>query len=190
MDFKIGALNGFLFLVLLLFTLFCFLCCVCVWVFSWSSSCVLCTQCCQFLWIVHLWLCLKRLFDLLLMQTHCLWLIIFYHQSFTRNFSFIWCHTLTSITPQREIKEFGYAKCPRLLLHLKWQSGGLEGKNYVHTIFFKCGIFIFLVSVFLFWLLSFYVLCTQCCQCLWIAYSWFLLQFSLTFIALLNSEAM
>jgi hypothetical protein len=27
--------------------------------FSLSSSCVLCTQCCQFLWIVHFWLPLR-----------------------------------------------------------------------------------------------------------------------------------
>ena len=35
-----------------LFTLFVFLFCL-------SPSCVLCTQCCQFLWIVHVWLPLR-----------------------------------------------------------------------------------------------------------------------------------
>ena len=35
--------------------LFIFLCCV-VFLFCLSSCCVLCTQCCQFLWIVHSWM--------------------------------------------------------------------------------------------------------------------------------------
>ena len=30
--------------------------CLCCFVFYWSSSCVLCIQCCQWLWIVHSWL--------------------------------------------------------------------------------------------------------------------------------------
>ena len=106
-------------------------------VFVLSSSCVLCTQCCQFLWIVHSWLHFKRLFDLrsLLIQKHCLLLIIIYYQSFIRNVSFIWCLTLKYITSQGEIKGLRYAKCSRRL-HWEWQSGGMEAKNYVCTIFF------------------------------------------------------
>ena len=34
---------------------FSFLCCVMLFVFCLSSSCVLCAQCCQNLWIVHRW---------------------------------------------------------------------------------------------------------------------------------------
>jgi hypothetical protein len=55
-------------LCLLLFVFFCFLCCVfcvCVYFFL-SSSCILCTQCCQFLWIVssYLWFVLIHSFQI------------------------------------------------------------------------------------------------------------------------------
>ena len=45
-------------------------------------------------------------------------------------------------------------------------------------------VFFYIVFVFcvLFVRLSFSVLCTQCCQCLWIVHTWFPIRFSLTFI--------
>jgi len=50
---------------LLIFLVFCFVLC---WFFFYlSSSCVLCTQCCQCLWIVHTWLPLC--FSLYLLST-------------------------------------------------------------------------------------------------------------------------
>jgi hypothetical protein len=39
------------------------------------------------------------------------------------------------------------------------------------------------LSVVLF-VLSVFVLCVQCCQCLWIVHSWLLLRFSITFICI------
>ena len=78
-DFKIVNTERIFFLILLLLILFCFLCCVCVCFFCLRP--VSCVECCQGL---------KRLFDLfsLLIQKHCLWLIIVYYQSLIRNFSF------------------------------------------------------------------------------------------------------
>jgi hypothetical protein len=38
------------------------LCCMAFFCFGWSSSCVLCTQCCQCLWIVYSWLHLRFYF--------------------------------------------------------------------------------------------------------------------------------
>jgi len=52
--------------------LFSFPCCD-VFFFCFSSSCVLCAQCCQFLWIVYFWLCLRfsLTFVILYHVTHC-----------------------------------------------------------------------------------------------------------------------
>ncbi len=64
---KVGSLSGIVIFRLIyydhvdkqikvqsLISVYSFLCCV--FLFCLSSSCVLCTQCCQFLWIVHSWL--------------------------------------------------------------------------------------------------------------------------------------
>jgi hypothetical protein len=104
-----------------------------VYLFCLSSSCVLCTQYCQCLWIVHSWLHLR--FSLTFICFVCL-----------RPVSFV--HNIASVSG------LSILNCP----------------------------FGFLYNVYLFCLSSSCVLCTQCCQCLWIVHSWLHLRFSLTFI--------
>jgi hypothetical protein len=61
--------------------------------FCLSSSCVLCTQCCQFLWIVHFWLPLRYSLTfiyniILLLSLICLFIICFESVLLKSNFNF------------------------------------------------------------------------------------------------------
>ena len=54
-------------------------------------------------------------------------------------------------------------------------SPGFDWVQVTHLFSFLC-VVLFVLSVF--------VLCVQCCQCLWIVHSWLLLWFSMTFICI------
>ena len=56
---------------------FSFLCCVVLFVFCLSSSCILCTQCCQFLWIGHSCLLLRVSLTFMYTVTLCILSFVF-----------------------------------------------------------------------------------------------------------------
>ena len=137
-----------------------------VYLFCLLSSCVLCTQCCQFFWSVHSWLPL--LFSLTFIcfvcfrPVSCVPNVASFSGMFILDcpFCFLW----------RLFVLFAFVLClvyPML------------------PVFLECSFLIapsVFSDVYLFCLLSSCVLCTQCCQFFWNVHSWLPLLFSLTFI--------
>ena len=74
-----------------------------------------------------------------------------------------------------------YKRCSGSLYIQLFIWGLMSYLRYFY-LFTHSGVQHILCCVFLFCLSSYFVLCTQCCQCLWIVHSWLFLRFSLALI--------
>ena len=118
-------------------------------------SCVLCTLCCQFLWIMYFWLPLWYSLTFILSSVSCtlccqfLWMVYLW-LPFWYSLTFI---VLCLVYPTLPVS----MDCPFVIAPLVFSD-----------VYLSC------------------VLCTLCCQFLWIVYFWLPLWYSLTFICLVS----
>ena len=159
--------------------------------FSWLSVSdypfVLCTLCCQFLWIVRLWLPLRLVYPMLPVSLHCPFFItpsscVPYVTSFSglsvSDYPFVLCtlccqflSIVSFVLPLRLV----YPMLPVSLdcqfwlpLRLVASFPELSVSDYPFVLCTQCCQFLWIVG---FWL-PLRLLCTLCCQFLWIVRFW------------------
>jgi hypothetical protein len=162
---------------------FSFLRCVCVLMLLFSPSCIFCVQCCQCLWTVHSWLPLwfSLTFNYNQQSVICLvypMLPVSLDWPYTQRRKLKLRNTNPTTTLEMNPNDRQYI-CPIFnnSLALQWKLFAQHVLPYSNEWFMQK----FINNKNKTNNLS-YVLCTQCCQCLWIGHSWLPHWFSLTFI--------